>query len=115
MKLHKSSLLAAAAFLLCTAAVRAQVTAIKAGKLVDPDSGTTAINQVIIVEGGKIKSVGTGVPIPANATVIDLSQSTVLPGLFDAHSHMCQTTSPENRDLFTTDISQPTSYRAIWA
>lgn len=112
MKLHKSSL-AAAVFLLCAVAVRAQVTAIKAGKLVDPDSGTTAINQVIIVEGGKIKSVGTGLAIPPNATVIDLSHSTVLPGLFDAHAHMCQTTSPDNRDLFTTDIRQPTSYRAI--
>jgi imidazolonepropionase-like amidohydrolase len=113
MKLHKSLLLAVAAFLLCTGAVCAQVTVIKAGKLVDPDAGATAVNQIIIVEGGKIKAVGAGLTIPAGATVIDLSSSTVLPGLFDAHSHMCQMTSPDNRDLFTTDIRQPTSYRAI--
>ena len=99
--------------LVCTGAVCAQVTVIKAGRLVDPDAGTTAVNQVIIVEGGKIKSVGTGLTIPTGATLIDLSNSTVLPGLFDAHSHMCQTTSPDNRDLFTTDIQQPSSYRAI--
>lgn len=92
---------------------RAQVTAIKAGKVVDPDSGTTASNQIIIVEGAKIKAVGAGLRIPAGATVIDLSRFTVLPGLFDAHTHMCQTTSPDNRDLFTTDIQQTGSYRAI--
>ncbi len=99
--------------LLCAGVGRAQVTAIKAGKLVDPDSGTTTINQIIIVEGTKIKAVGAGLPIPAGATVIDLSRSTVLPGLFDAHTHMCQTTSPDNRDLFTTDIREPGTYRAI--
>ena len=99
--------------LLCAGVGRAQVTAIKAGKLVDPDSGTTTINQIIIVEGTKIKAVGAGLPIPTGATVIDLSRSTVLPGLFDAHTHMCQTTSPDNRDLFTTDIREPGTYRAI--
>lgn len=94
-------------------AARAQVTAIKAGKLVDPETGTTSVNQIILVEGGRIKSVGAGLPIPAGAMVIDLSNSTVLPGLFDAHTHMCQTSSPDNRDLFTTDIRQTSTYRAI--
>ncbi|MDQ3805967.1 MAG: hypothetical protein M3416_19320 [Acidobacteriota bacterium] len=38
----------------------------------------------------------------------------MLPGLFDAHSHLCQTTPPGNRDLFTNDIRQSGPYRAIW-
>jgi imidazolonepropionase-like amidohydrolase len=114
MKTNKSCFsLFAVVVLFCAGVGRAQVTAIKAGKLVDPDSGVTAINQIIIVEGDKIKSVGAGLPIPAGATVIDLSRSTVLPGLFDAHTHMCETTSPDNRDLYTTDIQQPGTYRAI--
>ncbi|HEV2827664.1 MAG TPA: amidohydrolase family protein, partial [Pyrinomonadaceae bacterium] len=115
MKLIKSYLCTFAVVLLlfCAGVYNAQVTAIKAGKLVDPDSGTTAINQVIIIEGTKIKSVGAGLPIPSGATVIDLSRFTVLPGLFDAHTHMCQTTPPDNRDLFTVDIHEPGTYRAI--
>jgi len=99
--------------LFCLTAAQAQVIAIKAGKLVDPETGTTAANQVVLVENGRIKAVGPGLEIPAAATVIDLSNYAVLPGLFDAHSHLCQATSPDNRDLFTTDIREPTAYRAI--
>jgi imidazolonepropionase-like amidohydrolase len=91
----------------------AQVTVIKAGRLVDPASGIALSNQVIIIEAGRIKAVGPNLPIPAGAALIDLSSSTVLPGLFDCHSHLCQMTSPDNRDLFTTDVKQSTAYRAI--
>lgn len=34
------------------------VTAIKAGRLIDPDTGTASANQVILIEGEKIKTVG---------------------------------------------------------
>src|SRR5580658_10985504 len=68
-----------------------RVYAIKAGKLVDPEKGTTESNQIIIVRGKKIEAVGANVAIPADATIIDLSKSTVLPGLFDAHTHLCMT------------------------
>lgn len=91
----------------------AQIIAIKAGKLVDPATATTEVNQIILVEKGKIKAVGAGLSIPKDATVIDLSGQTVLPGLFDCHSHLCQMTTEDDRDLFTTDIKQSTSYRAI--
>jgi imidazolonepropionase-like amidohydrolase len=89
------------------------VTAIKAGKLVDPETGTTAANQVILVEKGRIKEVGGTVAIPADATVIDLSRSTVLPGLFDAHTHLCYTTHPEQRSQLFVDLTETTAYRAI--
>lgn len=91
----------------------AQVIAIKAGKLVDPDTGTAAANQVILVEKGKITAVGAGVQIPAGAHVIDLSRSVVLPGLFDAHAHLCQMAPQENPRLFDADIRQSTAYRAL--
>ena len=52
-----------------------RVIAIKAGKLVDPEKGTTAENQIILVRGRKIEAVGANVQIPADAHVIDLSNS----------------------------------------
>ena len=100
-------------FLVLPVLSSAQVTVIKAGKLVDPETGTSTENQRILVENGKIKSIGSDVSIPAKANVIDLSRMTVLPGLFDCHSHLCQMTTVDNRDLFTTDIQQSTAFRAI--
>ncbi|MBK5296211.1 MAG: hypothetical protein JJE40_03570, partial [Vicinamibacteria bacterium] len=45
--------------LLATASASvAQVTAIRAGNLVDPATGTVARNQIVLVEGGKILEVG---------------------------------------------------------
>jgi imidazolonepropionase-like amidohydrolase len=100
--------------LLCCAAARAQgVTVIKAGRLVDPEAGTAAANQVIVVEGRKIKAVGSNLPVPAGANVIDLSAYTVLPGLFDAHAHLCMSSVPEDRDLFNNDVRTTGAYRAI--
>jgi imidazolonepropionase-like amidohydrolase len=93
--------------------VQGQVTAIKAGRLVDPDTGTAARNQVILIENGKITAVGSGLAIPAGAKVVDLSRMTVLPGLFDCHSHLCTTVPESNRDLFTADMKQSSAYRAI--
>ena len=66
----------------------AQTTAIRAGNLVDPATGTVAKNQVILVKGGKIAAVGSGLQIPAGAEVIDLSSAWVMPGLMDAHTHL---------------------------
>jgi imidazolonepropionase-like amidohydrolase len=115
MKLTRiySAIISATLLLFCATAAHAQITAIKAGKLIDTETGTTTTDQIILVENEKIKAVGRGLPIPAGASVIDLSRQTVLPGLFDAHSHLCQMTSPGNRDLFTTDIKQSTAYRAV--
>ncbi len=92
-----------------------RVVAIKAGKLVDPEKGTTAANQIILVRGRKIEAVGANVQIPADTHVIDLSNSTVLPGLFDAHTHLCMTVK-KDRDAgsyYITTLLDPTPYRAI--
>jgi imidazolonepropionase-like amidohydrolase len=66
----------------------AQVTAIRAGKLIDPDSATVLTDQTILIRDGKIESVGNNVTIPSNAKIIDLSRMTVLPGLIDCHTHL---------------------------
>jgi imidazolonepropionase-like amidohydrolase len=92
-----------------------QIIAIKAGKIVDPESGTVSSNQTIIVENGRIAQIGANASIPANATVIDLSNSVVLPGLFDMHTHLCmdvQAARDAGRYYYTT-LNDPDSFRSV--
>ncbi|HXP16514.1 MAG TPA: amidohydrolase family protein [Terriglobales bacterium] len=72
----------------CASSVFAQVTAIKAGRLVDPQAGAVLTDQIILIRDNKIEAVGKGLAIPSDATVIDLSPMTVLPGLIDCHTHL---------------------------
>ena len=67
-----------------------QTTAIRAGRLFDPKSGTNLMNQVVIIKGDRVSDVGPAdrVQIPPDAKVIDLSRATVLPGLIDGHVHL---------------------------
>ena len=94
-----------------------QLTVIKAGRLIDPETGTAAANQMILIDGEKIKAVGPNLAIPAGAAVIDLSGLTVLPGLVDAHTHMGLTykEKPENSYYYLTYIMDSTPLRAIQA
>jgi len=104
---------------LCLAAVTlaAQVTAIRAGRLIDPQTGTASSNQVILIEDGKFTRIGANLAIPAGAEVIDLSQLTVLPGLVDAHNHLALTykREPESNSYYLTSVLDSTAIRAIQA
>lgn len=94
---------------------QAQTTAIRAGRIVDPDSGTTSPNQIILVEGGKITAIGANVTIPSGANTIDLSRATIMPGLFDAHTHLCMAVNSQrdNGNYYYTTLNDPDSFRAI--
>ena len=83
----------------CVTGAFAQITAIKAGRLVDPQAGAVLNDQIILIRDNKIEKVGGGIAIPADAKVIDLSQMTVLPGLIDCHTHLADVFDP-NGDPF---------------
>jgi len=92
-------------YLLVSPAIGAQskspaVTVLRAGKLLDVVSGEVKTNQLVLIEGDRIKEVGAGIAVPRGANVVDLSGMTVLPGLIDCHTHM--TSQPGNyyEDLF---------------
>ena len=95
----------------------AQVTAIRAGRLIDPETGTITTNQTIIVDSNRFRSIGPNVAIPQGAQVIDLSNLTVLPGLVDAHNHLALTYKevPERNIYYLTYVMEPTALRAIQA
>src|SRR6188508_47776 len=109
--------LMAGLFLSAAPAAQAPVTAIRAGRLLDPEAGRILTNQIIVVEGTRIRDVGPNVAIPAGAQVIDLSRMTVMPGLVEAHNHLALTykPEPENNVYYYTYVQESTALRAIQA
>lgn len=78
-----------------------QLTAIRAGRLIDVDNGRVLHNQVILIREDRIFAIQDGsAPIPVGARLIDLSNSTVLPGLIDCHTHLIG-------DLQSSDVLAP--------
>ncbi len=67
---------------------QSKIKAIKAGKVIDVLSGIVLTNQIILIENSMIIEIGSGIVIPKNAEIIDLSNATVLPGLMDCHTHL---------------------------
>src|SRR5437016_203536 len=103
--------------LLVVSLLNAQVTALKIGNLVNPETGTVAANQVVLIENGKFTAIGANVSIPAGATLVDLSQFYVSPGLVDAHNHLALTykEEPEHNSYYLTSVLDSTAIRAIQA
>src|SRR5579862_5800865 len=88
MQVKKTLALLLGVWLLCAAIASAQMIAIKAGRLVDPQAGAVLSDQIILIRDNKVVQVGKGLAIPADAKIINLSQMTVLPGLIDCHTHL---------------------------
>jgi imidazolonepropionase-like amidohydrolase len=73
--------------------------AIRAGKLIDVTHSRLLTNQIILIrENGTVAQVGPDLPIPTTAKTIDLTNSTVLPGLIDCHTHLADGSQKNNID-----------------
>ncbi len=66
----------------------AQNTYILCGKLIDTESGKISEKKTIVVNGTKIIDVKDGYIMPRSATLIDLRDKVVMPGLIDMHVHI---------------------------
>ncbi|NKB32477.1 MAG: amidohydrolase family protein [Pseudomonadales bacterium] len=93
-------LLLLSSFIYTNSFAQDEVKVIRAGQLLDVASGSMLSNQIIVVRNNIIEAVGDvgRINIPAGAIEIDLSNSTVLPGLMDAHVHLTSDASVNGYD-----------------
>src|SRR5438552_9547811 len=68
----------------------ASVTLVKAERLLDPRTGNVLTPAFVLIEGDKVKQVGSSsqIGVPSGAKIIDLGIATLLPGLIDSHTHL---------------------------
>ena len=112
----KITLLAACAALSIALAAHAQQPVnppivLHAARLLQIDTGTLLTPGEVLVEGKRIRAVGASVEHPQGAKIIDLGDTTLLPGLIDAHVHLFL--HPGAEDLQTVEESVP--WRVILA
>ena len=82
-----------------------------AARLVEIDTGKVVVPGEVLVQGERIAEVGSTVKRPAGAQIIDLGDTTLLPGLIDAHIHLFL--HPGAEDLQTVQESVPKSRSAV--
>src|SRR5437588_8424152 len=66
----------------------AQVTALTHATVIDGTGAAQQNDVSIAMENGRIRQMGTALPAPPQATVIDLSGKFVVPGIINAHGHV---------------------------
>jgi imidazolonepropionase-like amidohydrolase len=89
--------------------------ALRCGRLIDGRTDAVQSNAVVLVEGEKIQAVGTALAVPPDATVVDLSSSTCLPGLIDNHTHILLQGDITTADYDAQLLKQSIPYRTIQA
>src|SRR5438132_423875 len=100
------------------ASVPQGTTVIRAGTLIDGNSDSPRRDQVIVIRGNRIKSISdaANAKSPTGAIIIDLSRSTVLPGLIDSHTHIfLQGEEPAQGGYDANILKYPLALRAARA
>jgi imidazolonepropionase-like amidohydrolase len=86
---------------------------LKAARLFDGKSDDLVRDGMVIVEGQRIKAVGTGLPVPDGSTVIDLGDATLCPGFIDAHTHLTHERADDYNQGFVDLMRREVSEQAI--
>jgi imidazolonepropionase-like amidohydrolase len=79
-----------------------------AARMLDVDSGRLIAPGEILVRGARIVAAGSKVEHPADARVIDLGDTTLLPGLIDAHVHLFLHPGGEAEQTFNESVAERT-------
>ena len=87
------------------------LVAVLAGRLIDGVNQQAFSDAVVLIEGERITAVGRDITPPPGAEVIDLSAYTVLPGLIDAHTHVCFAPQDGKDPVLTKSVA----FRALQA
>ncbi len=113
--IFRSALSTLVLFLTVCLPLRAQITAVRAGHVINPETGQVVSDQTILIENGIIAAVGNDVEVPAGAQMIDLPEATVFPGLMDAHTHLCMTVDldRDNGSYYYTTLQESNAARAV--
>jgi imidazolonepropionase-like amidohydrolase len=92
---------------------------LKAARMFDGRGEAVSSPAVVVVKGSRIEAVGSDLPVPAGARVIDLGDATLLPGFIDAHVHLTGEASDNwFRDFFQGVMRFPAEqahYAALYA
>jgi imidazolonepropionase-like amidohydrolase len=101
-------LLTAACSRQATPAPEASATLFEGARLITGDGSAAVENSAILIENGKISSVGQkgAITAPAGAAHVDLTGKTVMPALVDTHTHLGWAiikTGRIDKDTYTKD------------
>ncbi len=93
----------------------ADAVVLQAARLLDIESGRIIAPAQVLVQGERIAAVGSTVTHSAGIEVLDLGDSTLLPGLIDAHVHLFLHPGAEDLQTVQESVAERTLRAALAA